>query len=148
MLDAHGVAVVSGPAGLARAAGGPSDATLGSDGSPPDPTALEALVEESSRTGRVIRPEDGPLVVPLLAGTGPVAVALNYADAEGYKSAGGTYAEEYQVYGVSGAYTIAPGLLLQSDLMFVDEELKASAAATAKRDSDSYVWLISTRVNF
>ena len=32
--------------------------------------------------------------------------------------------------------------------MFVDEELKASAAATAKRDSDSYVWLISTRVNF
>ena len=79
--------------------------------------------------------------------SGPVAVALNYADAEGYKTAT-SYAEEYQVYGVSGAYTIAPGLLLQSDLMFVDEELKASAAATAKRDSDSYVWLISTRVNF
>ena len=32
--------------------------------------------------------------------------------------------------------------------MFVDEELKASAASTAKRDVDSYVWLISTRVNF
>ncbi|HEX5827387.1 MAG TPA: GAF domain-containing sensor histidine kinase [Candidatus Limnocylindrales bacterium] len=76
MLDAEGVAVVSGPSGLARAAGGPSDATLGSDGSPPDPAALEPLVEESSRTGRVIRPEDGPLVVPLLAGTGPMAVAL------------------------------------------------------------------------
>jgi hypothetical protein len=80
--------------------------------------------------------------------TGPVAVALNYADAEGYKSVAGTYADEYQVYGVSGAYTIAPGLLLQSDLMFVDEELKASAAAATSRDSDSYVWLISTRVNF
>ena len=80
--------------------------------------------------------------------TGPIAVGLSYADAEGYKRAPGTYADQYQVYGVSGAYTLAPGLLLQSDLMFVDEELKATAASTAKRDSDSYVWLISTRVNF
>jgi outer membrane protein OmpU len=80
--------------------------------------------------------------------TGPVAVGVTYADAEGYKSVAGTYAEEYQVYGLSGAYTIAPGLLLMSDLMFVDEELKTSAAATAKRDVDSYVWLISTKVSF
>jgi hypothetical protein len=91
--------------------------------------------------------------------TGPIAVGLTYADAEGYKRAGGgnfggatgtngTYADQYQVYGVSGAYTLAPGLLLQSDLMFVDEELKATAASTAKRDTDEYVWLISTRVNF
>lgn len=80
--------------------------------------------------------------------TGPVAVGLTYADAEGYKSVAGTYAEQYQVYGLSGAYTIAPGLLLMSDLMFVDEELKTSAAATASRDVDSYVWLISTKVSF
>jgi hypothetical protein len=80
--------------------------------------------------------------------TGPVAVGLTYADAEGYKRAPGTYAEQYQVYGVSGAYTLAPGLLLQSDLMFVDEELKANAATAVKRDTDEYVWLISTRVNF
>ncbi len=80
--------------------------------------------------------------------TGPIAVGLTYADAEGYKRAPGTYADQYQVYGVSGAYTLAPGLLLQSDLMFVDEELKATAASTAKNDSDAYVWLISTRVNF
>ena len=80
--------------------------------------------------------------------TGPIAVGLTYADAEGYKRAPGTYADQYQVYGVSGAYTLAPGLLLQSDLMFVDEELKATAASTAKRDTDEYVWLISTRVNF
>jgi hypothetical protein len=80
--------------------------------------------------------------------TGPIAVGLTYADAEGYKRAPGTYAEQYQVYGVSGAYTLAPGLLLQSDLMFVDEELKANAATAVKRDTDEYVWLISTRVNF
>jgi outer membrane protein OmpU len=80
--------------------------------------------------------------------TGPIAVGLTYADAEGYKRAPGTYADQYQVYGVSGAYTLAPGLLLQSDLMFVDEELKQTAASTAKRDSDEYVWVISTRVNF
>jgi hypothetical protein len=80
--------------------------------------------------------------------TGPIAVGLSYADAEGYKRAPGTYADQYQVYGVSGAYTLAPGLLLQSDLMFVNEELKATAASTAKNDSDAYVWLISTRVNF
>jgi outer membrane protein OmpU len=80
--------------------------------------------------------------------TGPIAVGLTYADAEGYKRAPGTYADQYQVYGVSGAYTLAPGLLLQSDLMFVDEELKANAATTVKRDTDEYVWLISTRVNF
>jgi hypothetical protein len=79
--------------------------------------------------------------------TGPIAVGLTYANAEGFKSAA-SYAEEYQVYGLSGAYTIAPGLLLMSDLMFVDEELKASPTATAKRDSDSYVWLISTKVSF
>ena len=80
--------------------------------------------------------------------TGPIAVGLSYADAEGYKRAPGTYAEQYQVYGVSGAYTLAPGLLLQSDLMFVNEELKANAATAVKRDTDEYVWLISTRVNF
>ena len=38
--------------------------------------------------------------------------------------------------------------MLQSDLLFLDEELKHHAAATAKVDSDDYVWLISTRLNF
>jgi hypothetical protein len=79
--------------------------------------------------------------------TGPIAVGLSYANSEGFKTAT-SYAEEHQVYGISGAYTIAPGLLLASDLMFVDEELKTSPTATATRDSDSYVWLISTKVTF
>jgi outer membrane protein OmpU len=88
--------------------------------------------------------------------TGPVAVGAAYMNAEGYKAAPtiangaltGTYAEEYELYGVSGAYTVAPGLILQSDLMFINEDLKRNAASTAKVSSDSYVWLISTRVNF
>jgi outer membrane protein OmpU len=78
--------------------------------------------------------------------TGPIAVGLTYANAEGFK--GASYADNYEVYGLSGAYTIAPGLLLMSDLMFVDEELKTGPTATAKTDSDNYVWLISTKVSF
>ena len=42
----------------------------------------------------------------------------------------GTYAENYELYGVSGAYTVAPGLILQSDLMFFDEDLKATRRPT------------------
>jgi outer membrane protein OmpU len=84
--------------------------------------------------------------------TGPVAVGVTYMDAEGYKTAAaigaGTYAEKYELYGVSGAYTVAPGLVLQSDLMFFDEDLKRTPVAATKVGNDGYVWLISTRVNF
>jgi outer membrane protein OmpU len=84
--------------------------------------------------------------------TGPVAVGVTYMDAEGYKTAAaigaGTYAEKYELYGVSGAYTVAPGLVLQSDLMFFDEDLKRNATTATKVSNDGYVWLISTRVNF
>jgi hypothetical protein len=80
--------------------------------------------------------------------TGPLTVGLSYMDAEGYKTAGGTYADQYEVYGVSSTYVIAPGLLLQSDLMFFDEEVKSSAAATTKVGNDGYVWVVSTKVAF
>jgi outer membrane protein OmpU len=83
--------------------------------------------------------------------TGPIAVGVSFIDAEGYKVASNTnttYADEYQAYGVSGAYKVAPGLVVQSDLMFFDEELKAGAAATTKVGNDGYVWLISTVVSF
>jgi outer membrane protein OmpU len=88
--------------------------------------------------------------------TGPIAVGVTYMDAEGYKAAPaivggaltGTYAEKYELYGVSGAYTVAPGLVLQSDLMFFDEDLKRNAAATTKVGNDGYVWVVSTRLNF
>jgi hypothetical protein len=80
--------------------------------------------------------------------TGPLTVGLSYMDAEGYKTAAGTYASDYETYGVSGTYTIAPGLVLQSDLMFFDEDVKSSAAATTKVGNDGYVWVVSTRVSF
>jgi outer membrane protein OmpU len=62
----------------------------------------------------------------------------------------GTYADSYQAYGLSAAYTVAPGFILQSDLMFLNEELKRNpvAAASTKVDNDGYVWLVSTRLNF
>jgi outer membrane protein OmpU len=85
---------------------------------------------------------------------GPIAVGVSYLDAEGYKAAAvfgtGTYADSYQAYGLSAAYTVAPGFILQSDLMFPNEELKRNpvAAASTKVDNDGYVWLVSTRLNF
>jgi hypothetical protein len=82
---------------------------------------------------------------------GPATVGLTYLEAEGFKRAPGTYADQYQAYGVSGVYTLAPGLLLQSDLMYVEEDLQRTATSTLAADKvsvDGYVWLISTRVNF
>ena len=82
---------------------------------------------------------------------GPATVGLTYLEAEGFKRAPGTYADQYQAYGVSGVYTLAPGLLLQSDLMYVEEDLQRTATSTLATDKvsvDGYVWLISTRVNF
>ena len=62
---------------------------------------------------------------------GPVAVGLTYADAEGFKggpnvAAGipATYASSYKTYGGGAAYTIAPGLTVQADVMYVDEDLR------------------------
>ncbi|UEM21162.1 porin [Skermanella mucosa] len=83
--------------------------------------------------------------------TGPATVGLFYSDSEGYKRAPGTYADSYELYGLSGTYVLAPGFLIQSDLMYLEEDLKTSAAATAasnKVSTDGYVWVVSTRLNF
>ena len=55
--------------------------------------------------------------------------------------------DQYQVYGVSGAYTLAPGLLLQSDLMFVDEDVR-TAAAGPTFNNEGYVFVVGTRLDF
>ena len=75
MVGADGVAVLAGPSSSARAAGEPSDAPLGVDGRAPEATAVERWVEEAARTGRPVRPDDSLVVLPLLAGTGSLAVA-------------------------------------------------------------------------
>jgi outer membrane protein OmpU len=81
--------------------------------------------------------------------SGPVAVAASYLKAEGYKRAADTFANDYQLYGVGLAYTMAPGLVLESDLMFVDERLTGgTAAAPVRTDNDGYVWMLATRLNF
>jgi hypothetical protein len=91
---------------------------------------------------------------------GPFAVGLTYADAEGFKgaptvptAAGGagpvvasTYASSYKTYGGGVAYTLAPGLILQADLMYVDEELRNGTGATT--DNEGYVAVLGTRLNF
>jgi len=85
---------------------------------------------------------------------GPLAVGVSYMDAEGYKgtpssAATQVYANEYQSYGIGVAYTLAPGFVLQSDVMFIDEEVITGAAgATTTASNDGYVWLVSTRLNF
>ena len=75
MIPADGVAVLAGLPSGARPAGGPSDAPLGVDGKPPDAAAIEELVEETVRSGRAIRTRGSLVLVPLLAGTGALAVA-------------------------------------------------------------------------
>ena len=60
---------------------------------------------------------------------GPFAVGVTYADAEGAKADGvTTYASDYKTYGGGVAYTLAPGFVVQADLMYVDEEVRQSPA--------------------
>ena len=89
---------------------------------------------------------------------GPVAVGLTYADAEGFKSGPsfdeatlapsvGTYATSYKTYGGGVAYTIAPGFVVQADLMYVDEDLRnvdLTTGATATTSNEGYVAVLST----
>jgi PAS domain S-box-containing protein len=75
MVGAEGVAVLMGPASAARPAGGPTDAPLGVDGHPPDAAAIITQAEDAARVGDAVSLPGGPVLVPLLAGTGAVAVA-------------------------------------------------------------------------
>jgi len=81
---------------------------------------------------------------------GPFAVGVTYADAEGAKAGFTTYASDYKTYGGGVAYTVAPGLVLQGDFMYVDEELVGVGAANTgvRADNEGYVAVISTRLNF
>ena len=72
-------------------------------------------------------------------------------DAEGYKGAGGTYASDYQAYGVGAAYTLAPGLVVQTEFMYIDEELRAApnaarSATKATSSSSARAWISDPRV--
>ena len=78
---------------------------------------------------------------------GPLAVAATYADAEGYKSIGGLYAPDYKSYGLGATYTLAPGMILESDLMFFDEDVRP-AAGGANTSNDGYVFVVGTRLDF
>ena len=78
---------------------------------------------------------------------GPFAVALTYADAEGAKSDGVTYTPDYKTYGGGFAYTLAPGLIVQADLMFVDEDV-VNVVSGATASNEGYVAVLSTRLNF
>ena len=75
MVGADGVSVLAGPSSSARAAGEPSDAPLGIAGKAPEATAIERWVGEAARTARPVRADDSLIVLPLLAGTGSLAVA-------------------------------------------------------------------------
>ena len=61
-----------------------------------------------------------------------------------------TYASDYKSYGGGVAYTLAPGLVLQADLMYVDEEVMnvIPAPFRATESNEGYVAVISTRLNF
>jgi PAS domain S-box-containing protein len=75
MVGAEGVAVLAGPASAARPAGGPSDAPLAENGNPPDAAGILTQAEDAARRGHPVTLPGGPVLVPLLAGTGALAVA-------------------------------------------------------------------------
>jgi len=84
---------------------------------------------------------------------GSFSIAASYLQGEGYKAPAGTpattFADDYKLYGVGLAYTVAPGLMLESDLLFVDEELTGgTAAAPIRADNDGYVLILGTRLSF
>jgi outer membrane protein OmpU len=80
---------------------------------------------------------------------GPLAVALTYADAEGAKAGFTTYASDYVTYGGGVAYTLAPGFIVQADLMYVDEEVvNLTRAVPVTESNEGYVAVLSTRLNF
>lgn len=88
---------------------------------------------------------------------GPFAIALTYADAEGFKGTPNattgipqTYATDYKTYGGGVAYTLAPGMIVQADLMFVDEDLRSvnAAGVASTATNEGYVAVLSTRLNF
>lgn len=93
---------------------------------------------------------------------GPVAVGFTYADAEGFKggpnvAAGipATYASSYKTYGGGAAYTIAPGLTVQADVMYVDEDLRdvttnaaGAITGTTTTSNEGIVAVFSTRLDF
>ncbi|UEM21077.1 porin [Skermanella mucosa] len=78
---------------------------------------------------------------------GPIAVGASYMDAEGYKGDSSTYASDYKSYGVGVAYTLAPGLVVQSDLMFVDEDVRPATAGPTF-SNEGYVFVVGTRLDF
>ena len=88
---------------------------------------------------------------------GPVAIGLTYADAEGFKdgpdvSTGlpSTYASSYKTYGGGVAYTIAAGLTVQADVMYVDEDLRNVDAlgGVSTASNEGIVAVFSTRLDF
>ena len=63
----------------------------------------------------------------------------------------GTYATSYKTYGGGVAYTIAPGFVVQADLMYVDEDLRnvdLATGTTATTSNEGYVAVLSTRLDF
>jgi hypothetical protein len=77
---------------------------------------------------------------------GPVAVGASYMDAEGFKG-DGTYNSDYKAYALGAAYTIAPGLVVQSDFIYFEEDNRATPT-TATISNEGYVFILGTRLDF
>jgi outer membrane protein OmpU len=81
--------------------------------------------------------------------TGPVAIALSFLDAEGYSGSNGGYSTEYRAYSVGATYSLAPGLILETELTaFEDDFLTGTRGATTAGSNDGYVFIVGTRLDF
>lgn len=83
--------------------------------------------------------------VGLTYATGPFGVGASYARAN--TKTGGVKFED-QIWGVGGAYRLAPGLSLQSDINYVDAESDTNSTATGVQDNKAWQLVLRTRVDF
>lgn len=80
--------------------------------------------------------------------TGPWGVGANYARVETDYAARGRADTTDYVWGVGGAYQLAPGLSLQADVVFFEAESQTSGLKAGKSKNDGTLFTFRTRVDF
>lgn len=83
--------------------------------------------------------------VGLTYATGPWGVGTSYARAT---TELGSSKFDDQIWGVGGAYRLAPGLSLQTDVNYFDAESDTNSTAAGVQGNDGWQWVLRTRLDF
>ncbi|MDP9195368.1 MAG: porin [Pseudomonadota bacterium] len=80
--------------------------------------------------------------------TGPLAVGVSWLSADEGANIFGDTMEDYDAFGAGMTYAVAPGLVAQADLMFVNADDVTRAGAGTTDDEDGWVFMLGTRMTF